>query len=251
MATTIAAFSRRALAPNRASTVGTDTPAPAAAAVAEAGGGVAQVEAAREKLAGGVVPSALDVELHPGRVCGLGGLVRGPVRVPRPGVRRVGGEQVRVISPIDADRGQLGPELIQAGRDQRARISVDGEPPILVRPGVLAHALPAADQVAERDVHQAPVQVNAAELPGAQLPPAHAGDHHQPQVQAQGGAAGAGLGDHLGDASWRGSRNGPAAGEEAGPDGLCQGCGNIPSDLEPVSGFEPLACRLQDGCSAC
>jgi hypothetical protein len=24
-----------------------------------------------------------------------------------------------------------------------------------------------------------------------------------------------------------------------------------PSDLEPVSGFEPLTCRLQDGCSAC
>ena len=23
-----------------------------------------------------------------------------------------------------------------------------------------------------------------------------------------------------------------------------------PSDLEPVSGFEPLTCRLQDGCSA-
>ncbi len=29
------------------------------------------------------------------------------------------------------------------------------------------------------------------------------------------------------------------------------GAGQVAADLEPVSGFEPLACRLQDGCSAC
>ena len=62
----------------------------AAAAVAEAGGGVAQVEAAGEELAGGVVPSALDVELHPGGIRGRGDLVGDPVRVPRPGMRWVG-----------------------------------------------------------------------------------------------------------------------------------------------------------------
>src|SRR5208337_184 len=58
-----------------------------AAAVAEARGGVARVEAAGEELAGGVMPSALDVELHPGGICGCSDLVRGPVRVPRPGTR--------------------------------------------------------------------------------------------------------------------------------------------------------------------
>jgi hypothetical protein len=26
---------------------------------------------------------------------------------------------------------------------------------------------------------------------------------------------------------------------------------SLPLTWEPVSGFEPLACRLQDGCSAC
>ena len=60
----------------------------AAAAVTKAGGGVAEVEAAGEELAGGIVPSALDVELHSGRVCRLSDLVRGPVRVPRPDVGR-------------------------------------------------------------------------------------------------------------------------------------------------------------------
>jgi hypothetical protein len=34
-------------------------------------------------LAGGVVPSSLDVELHSGRIGGLGGIVDGLVRVPR------------------------------------------------------------------------------------------------------------------------------------------------------------------------
>jgi len=69
----------------------------AAAAVAEAGSGVAQIEAAGEELAGGVVPSALDIELHSGGGCGLGDLVCGLVRVPWPGVGRIVREQVRVI----------------------------------------------------------------------------------------------------------------------------------------------------------
>jgi hypothetical protein len=90
----------------------------AAAAAAEARGDVAQVEAAGQELAGGVVSTAFDVELDPGRVCGLGDLVRSPVRVPRPGVGRVVGEQVGVIVQLDADGGQLGPDLVQVARDQ-------------------------------------------------------------------------------------------------------------------------------------
>jgi hypothetical protein len=76
----------------------------ASAAVTEAGGGVAQVETAGEELAGGVMASAFDVELYPGRVRSVGDPVRDPVRVPRPGVRGVVGKQVGVISQLDADR---------------------------------------------------------------------------------------------------------------------------------------------------
>jgi hypothetical protein len=83
----------------------------AAAAVAEAGGGVTQVEAASKELAGGVVPSALDVELHPGHDGGLGDLVRGPVRVRRTRVSRVVGEEERLIVQFDADGRELGPDL--------------------------------------------------------------------------------------------------------------------------------------------
>ena len=78
----------------------------AAAAVAETGGGVAQVEAAGQELAGGVMPAALDVELNPGGIRCRGDLVSDPVRVPRPGMRRVVGKQVRVISQLDTDRGE-------------------------------------------------------------------------------------------------------------------------------------------------
>jgi hypothetical protein len=46
--------------------------------------------------------------------------------------------------------------------------------------GVLADALATADDVVERDVHQAPAEVNVADLQAAQLTVAHAGDHHQP-----------------------------------------------------------------------
>jgi len=66
--------------------------------VAEARGGVAEVVTAGEELAGGVVPPALDVELYVGGIRSLGDLVRGPVWVPRPGVPRVVGKQVGVIS---------------------------------------------------------------------------------------------------------------------------------------------------------
>lgn len=70
----------------------------AAAAVAEAGGGLTQVRAADQELARGAVASALDVEFYPSRVRSLGDPVRNPVRVPLPGMRWVIREQVRVLS---------------------------------------------------------------------------------------------------------------------------------------------------------
>jgi hypothetical protein len=53
------------------------------------------------------MPSALDVQLRRGRVRSLSDPVRDPVGVPRPGVRRVVGKQVRVISQLDTDRREL------------------------------------------------------------------------------------------------------------------------------------------------
>jgi hypothetical protein len=53
------------------------------------------------------MPTALDVEFDPGSGRDLGDPVRDPVRVPRPGVRRVVGEQIRVISQFDTDRREL------------------------------------------------------------------------------------------------------------------------------------------------
>src|ERR1022692_289728 len=157
------------------------------------------------------MPAALDVELHPGRISGLGHLVRGPVRVPRPGMGRVVGEQVCVLTQLDADRGQGFPYLIQVAHDQRAGFRVDGEPAVLVGLGVLADALTTTHDVVEGDVHRATVhdvvegdvhratvEVDVADLQAAQLAATHAGDDDQPQVQAQGGAVRAGLGDHLG-----------------------------------------------------
>jgi len=113
---------------------------------------------------------------------------------------------------------------------------VDGEPAILVRLGVLTDAPPAADDVTEGDVHQATVQVDVADLQAAQLAAANAGDRRRPQVQSQGGAARASLGDHLGHVIRRGSRD-----ELGGRDGYLPWL-----NWEPVSGFEPLTCRLQE-----
>jgi len=48
------------------------------------------------------------VELHPGRSCGCNDLVGNPVRVSRPRMRRVVGEQVRVIAQPGADRDKGG-----------------------------------------------------------------------------------------------------------------------------------------------
>ena len=139
----------------------------ATAAVAEAGGGVAQVEAAGQELAGGVVPAALDIEIRPGSLRSGSDLVRHPVRVPRPGVGRVVREQVRIIAQLDADRGQGGPGLVEVAHDQRAGFRVDGEPAVLVGLGVLADALAAAHDVVEGDVHRAAVEVDAADLQAA------------------------------------------------------------------------------------
>jgi hypothetical protein len=49
---------------------------------------------------------------------------------------------------------------------------------------VLADVLAAANDVVERDVDQAAIEVNVADLQAAQLAAADAGDDHQQQVQA-------------------------------------------------------------------
>jgi hypothetical protein len=68
-------------------------------------------------------------------------------------VGRVVGEQVRVIVQLDTDHCQLGPDLVQVGRDQHAGVRVDGEPAVLVGLGVLAYALAAANYIVEGDVY--------------------------------------------------------------------------------------------------
>jgi hypothetical protein len=92
-----------------------------------------------------------------------------PVRVPRPGVGRVIGEQIRVSSQLDAECGQGGPDPAQVARDQRAGVWVDGEPAVLVGLGVLEDALAAADDVVEGDVRRSAVQIDVADLQAAQL----------------------------------------------------------------------------------
>jgi len=58
------------------------------------------------------MPSALDVELHPGRVRSVSDPVGDPFRVPRSGVRWVVGKQVRVISQLDTDPRELCLDLV-------------------------------------------------------------------------------------------------------------------------------------------
>jgi hypothetical protein len=58
----------------------------------ESGGGVAEVEARGEELAGGVVPDSLDVQVDPGGLGKVADAVGDPVGVPRAGVRGVVGE---------------------------------------------------------------------------------------------------------------------------------------------------------------
>jgi hypothetical protein len=49
-------------------------------------------------------------------------------------------EQVRVITQLDSEPGQLGADLVQVSRDQCAGVGVDGQPAVLVGLGVLADA---------------------------------------------------------------------------------------------------------------
>jgi hypothetical protein len=138
----------------------------------------------RPRAGGRVMPPALGVELYPGGVCSCSDLVSDPVRVPRPGVGtgrwRTG--RRHLVARLRPRPGRPG--LVQIVRNQQAGVSVDGEPAVLVGLGGLTDALTAADDVVEGDVHQAPVDVDVADLQPAQLAAAHAGDHHQPQVQA-------------------------------------------------------------------
>ena len=115
------------------------------------------------------MPTALDVEFHPGRLCGVSDLVRDPVRVPRPGVRRVVGEQVGVIAQLDTDGRELCLDLSQVARDQCTGDRIDGKPAVLMGLGVLADALSGANHVVEGDVDQAAVEVEVADLQAAQV----------------------------------------------------------------------------------
>ena len=203
-------------------------------AVAETRGGVAQVQAARKELAGGEVPAALDVELHPGRIGRFGHPVRGPVRVPRLGVGGVVGEQVRVSWQMDTEGGELGPDSLQVIRDEGTGSRVDGEPAVLVSLSVLADTLATADDVIEGDRHGATVEVDVTDLQTAQLAAAHAGDHDQPQVQPEGGAVITHCGDYPRHIFWRGGGDGlPDRGGRLGRRG------GVPvGPLPPLSGGE-------------
>jgi len=80
------------------------------------------------------MPPGLDVKLHPGGICGCSDLVGHPVRVPRPDMRRVVGEQVRVISQLDTDSGKAAPARTgyrtckKDGQDQDTHPHPAGEP---------------------------------------------------------------------------------------------------------------------------
>jgi hypothetical protein len=77
---------------------------------------------------------------------------------------------------------------------------VDRQVSVLMGLGVLADLLAALDYVVVRHVHDAVGQVNAADLHGAQLAAAHAGDGDKPHVECYCVLpAGAGLLDHLHD----------------------------------------------------
>jgi hypothetical protein len=74
------------------------------------------------------------------------------------------GEQVRIISQLDADCGERGPDLVQVVRDQCAGVRVDGKPAVMVGLGVLTNAAAAANDVVERKVDQGAIQVGRVGL---------------------------------------------------------------------------------------
>jgi hypothetical protein len=78
-----------------------------AAAVAETGRGVAQVDASGQKLNGRIMPQRLDVEDYSRGPGNLRDLVGRPVGVPGPFAERFGGEQIRVGRKLDTDLAQL------------------------------------------------------------------------------------------------------------------------------------------------
>ena len=124
----------------------------AAAAMAEAGGGVADVDAGGEQVRGGVVPQALDIDRNPRHLGRAGDLVGGPVGVPR---RRaaVVGEHERVPGQLDPGRGPGGGRLLVEAAQHVAGGRVDGQAAVLVGLGVLLDPLAAGDDVGARDVN--------------------------------------------------------------------------------------------------
>ena len=91
------------------------------------------------------------------------------------GTNSLGGKTAAAESSAARNTKQpLSADLVQIARDQHARVRVNGEPAVLVGLNVLADAPPAADDVIEGDMHQAPVEVDVADLQAVELVAAHA-----------------------------------------------------------------------------
>jgi hypothetical protein len=107
------------------------------AAVAEAGGGVAQVDASGQELAGRIVPQRLDIQGYSRGPGDLGDLVGYLVGIPGPFAERVGGEHVRVQRKLDADLAQLIVEDLAMFGEHSDSDLVDSEAAVLMCLGVL------------------------------------------------------------------------------------------------------------------
>src|SRR5262249_53087181 len=97
-----------------------------AATVAQASGSVAEIDPTGQELASGVMPERLGAQAHPGMRRYLGYLVGHPVRVPRRGTERVGGEHVCRGWELDADVGNERLDVLLALGEHRDRDRVDG-----------------------------------------------------------------------------------------------------------------------------
>jgi|SRR5450755_3691524 hypothetical protein len=99
-------------------------------------------------------------------------LVSSPVRIPRASALWVIREHVSVFRKLKTEIGQTGPGRVQVLADHCARYRVDSEVPVLVGLGVLTDPLAVLDEVIERNVDTAALQVDIADLQRAYLSPA-------------------------------------------------------------------------------
>ena len=135
-----------------------------AAAVAETGGGVTQVDASGRELADRIVPQRLDVKGHSGGPGDLGDLVGYPVGIPGPFVKRVGREHISVQRKFDADLGQLIGEGLAVFGEHGDGDLLDREAAVLMRFGVFPDFGATGDAVAVRDAEDAALQVRKPAL---------------------------------------------------------------------------------------